>query len=232
MLVRYSLISDASGSFGGLVASHNRSGQYIRTRVRPTNPSSPAQVEVRVIFGNLAITWSTLTDDQRDAWTTYAINVPVTNRLGDPLTLTGHQMFVRNNAARIQAGLDRIDDGPTTFSTALLTKVFVNPNQQPINLLESFFPVVDPWATDIGAAFLIYATRQGSGTVLYRRNPYRFAGSFIGRETPPVPLQALIPAPFELNDNGSNHVFVRYFVVLSDGRMSPPVHERRLIKTT
>ena len=232
MLVRYSVIADASGSLGGIVASHNRSGQYLRARVRPTNPSSPAQVEVRVIFGNLSITWSTLTDDQRDAWTTYAINVPVTNRLGDPLTLTGHQMYLRNNTARIQAGLDRIDDGPTTFSTALLTKVLVNPNQQPTNLLESFFPVVDPWFTDPGAAYLIYATRQSSGTVRYRRNSYRFAGAALAPIDPPVPQSLNIPAPFQMNDNASNHVFVRYFVVLSDGRMSPPVHERRLIKTT
>lgn len=232
MLVRYSLLADASGSFGGLTASHGRSGQTIRARVRPTNPGSASQVQIRTIFTNLSIGWSTLTDDQRDAWTTYAINVPTRNRLGDPLTLTGHQMYIRNNAPRLQAGLSRVDDGPTVFTAPILTKVFVNANGDPTGLLESFFPVVDPWATEVGAAYLIYCTRQQAGTVRYRRVPYRFAGAFLGLPVPPVPLQALIPAPFAMTDNLVNHVFVRYFIIRADGRISAPVHERRPITTT
>lgn len=233
MLVRYSMLADASGSIGGLVASHNRAGQYLRTRVRPTNPSSPAQVQVRTIFANLSTAWATLTDDQRDTWVTYALNVPVTGVFGEPLKLTGHTMFVRSNAARQQAGLARIDNGPTIFAAPILSKVFVNANQQPVNLLETFIPTNDPWATEVGAAFLIYCTRQASGTVQYRRNPYRFAGATLAPFDPPPPRLSLIPAPFTMNDNGSNSVFVRYFIVRADGRMSAPVHEGPvLIKTT
>lgn len=232
MLVRYSIIVAASGSFGGVVASNGRSGPYIRARVRPTNPGSPSQVNVRTIFTNLSIRWSLLTQDQRDAWTTYAINVPGTNRLGDPLTLTGHQMYIRSNVPRVQAGLAQVDDGPTIFAAPILTQVFVNPNQDGPQLLESFIPVNDPWATEVGAAYLIYATRQSAETVVYRRNPYRFAGAFLAPFDPPPPRVADIPVPFTITANLVNHVFVKYFIVRADGRMSAPVHERRLIKAT
>lgn len=232
MLVRYSIFSAASGAFGGVVASRGRAGPYIRTRVRPTNPTSPAQVEVRVIFANLSIEWSNITQGQRDAWTTYATNVPATNAFGDPLILTGHQAYIRSNAPRLQAGLSRVDNGPTVFAAPLLSKVIVTPNSDPSRQLESFFPVDDPWETEVGAAYLIYCTRQNIGTVEYRRNPYRFAGAFLAFPEVPQPLSVSITAPFALTDNLSNHVFVRYFIVRADGRVSSPVHERRLIGTT
>lgn len=232
MLIRYSILTAASGSLGGITASHGRSGQYARARTVPVDPASPFQNQVRIIFGNLSIAWKTLTNAQRSSWATYAANVPVRNRLGNTIFLTGHTTYIRNNAARIQAGLSRIDDGPTVFAAAVLTKVFVNPNGPP-GLLESFFPVVDPWFTETGAAFLIYATRQNGQTVRFRRNPYRFAGAVLAPIEPAVPRVLIVPAPFALDDNFSNSIFVRYFIVTADGRMSPPVSEGpRLIKTT
>lgn len=219
MRVRYSVLADASGSFGGLVASHNRAGQYLRTRVRPTNPSSPAQIRIRTIFANLATAWATLTDDQRDAWVTYAHNVPVTGVFGEPLTLTGHQMFVRSNAARMQAGLDRVDDAPTLFSAVPIPHYFPNPNVSSM-AIEFWIPSADPWTAEAGAAMLVYVTRQAAGTVRYRRTPYRFAGAFPGPLAPPPPRPLDMPTPFAMTDNGSNVVFVKYFIVRADGRMS------------
>lgn len=219
MLVRYSVLADASGSFGGLVASHARAGQYLRTRVRPTNPRTPAQSLVRTIFANLSITWSTLTEDQREAWRTYAINVPVTNAFGDPFNLTGHQMYIRNNAARLQAGLSRIQDGPTVFSGVPLSAITYEPVQT-AGAIFLTINVADPWTTTPGAALLVYVTRQGSGTVRYRRLPYRFFGQpFLGPFTP-VPHEIAFNAPTAITANDSNSIFVRSRVVLPDGRIS------------
>lgn len=220
MLVRYSLLADASGSFGGLVASHGRSGQYIRTRVRPTNPSSSSQVEVRTIFANLSSTWSTLTDEQRDAWVTYALNVPITNALGDPLILTGHQMFIRSNAARLQAGLARVDAAPTVFSGVALSAI----TYIPVAASQALFvtiTVADPWTTTAGAALLVYLTRQGSGTVRFRHLAYRFMGGPFVAPLTPVPFDFAFGGIVRLDANGSNSIFIRSLVVLPDGRISP-----------
>lgn len=219
MRVRYSVLADASGSFGGLVASHNRAGQYLRTRVRPTNPSSPAQVQVRTIFANLATAWATLTDAQRDAWATYAINVPITGVFGEPLVLTGHQMFIRSNAVRLQVGLPRVDDGPTIFSAVEIPFLFPNANAAGPGI-ELFIFEEFPWTSEAGAALVVYNTRQQAGTVRYRRVPYRFASAAFGPLDPagPQPFDSL--SPFAFTDNGSNVVFGKYFVLRADGRMS------------
>lgn len=219
MLVRYSVLADASGSFGGLVASHNRAGQYLRTRVRPTNPSSARQVAVRIIFANLATAWRTLSEDQREAWSTYAINVPVTNAFGEPLTLTGHQMYVRCNSPRMQAGLSRVDDGPTIFAMAAFTPGLLNPNAG-AQAIEVFFLDTDDWANELGGAMLVYSSRQVSPTINYFNGTYRLAGPIVGGAPPPAPaVDGVIPSPFALTDG--NSIFARILVVRADGRLSP-----------
>lgn len=222
MLVRYSVLADASGSFGGLVASYNRAGQYLRTRVRPTNPSTPAQVAIRTIFTNLAVAWSQITEDQREAWRTYAANVPTTNAFGDPLHLTGHTMFVRSNAARLQADLDRVDDAPTTFSGVQLSAITYVPVDNP-NALFVTINVADPWTLTAGAALLVYLTRQGSGTVRYRRLAYRFMGGPFVAPLTPVPFEFSFGGIVALDANGSNSIFIRSLVVMPDGRVSAPL---------
>ena len=78
MLFQGPLISAASGSLGGLTASHNAGGNYLRARVVPTDPQSPRQVSLRQIVGTLSNRWvNTLSQLQRDAWETYAQNVPL-----------------------------------------------------------------------------------------------------------------------------------------------------------
>lgn len=219
MRVRYSILSDAAGAFGGLVASHGRAGQFIRTRVRPTNPSTLAQVQVRTIFGNLSTAWATLTDAQRDAWVTYATNVPVTGIFGDPLTLTGHQAFIRSNAARVQAGLTRVDDGPTTFSGVQLSAL----TYEPVAASGAIFvtiTVADPWTFTAGAALLIYTTFQGSGTVRYRRLAFRFRGGPFVAPVGPIPFEFAFGGLPAMNANGSNSLFIRAIVVMPDGRLS------------
>lgn len=219
MKVRFSILADASGSLGGLVASHNRGGQYLRIRVVPTNPSTGPQVEMRTIFGNLATAWQTITQAQRDAWTTYAINVPITDSMGDPLTLTGQQMYVRNNSARIQAGLTRIDDGPTVFSLDSLSPVAINPTAA-ADLYSIAFTEADAWVTEDDAGLLIYGSRELADTINFFKGPYRFQGIIQGDlATPPTSPDASVTSLFALTVG--NVIFNRALSVRADGRISP-----------
>ena len=217
MKVRYSILADASGSLGGLVASHNRGGQYLRGRVVPTNPSSGPQVEMRTIFGNLASAWQTLTDTQRDAWTTYAINVPITDSMGDPLTLTGQQMYVRNNSARIQAGLARVDDGPVIFSLDSLSPVGLVGSAAADNYSVTF-EETDAWVPEVGAGLLIYGSRELADTINFFKGPYRFMGIIVGAVVPPTSPDTSLTSLFALTEG--NVIFNRALSVRADGRIS------------
>lgn len=117
-----------SGSLGGLTASHNKGGQYLRRRSVPTNPNTARQQAVRAAFGGLVQEWTTtLTEAEREAWRVYAANTPVTNLLGQSILLTGQQWFIASNTPRLQlanAGLTVVGDGqqntaPSTYNTGV-----------------------------------------------------------------------------------------------------------------
>ncbi len=218
MLFKSGVISSASGSFGGLTASRNRGGMYFRARAIPVNPSTGLQVALRTIFGNLASAWQILTEPQRDAWTTYANNVQVINRLGDPITLTGQQMFIRCNTPRMQAGMARIDDGPTIFSLDALSPVTAQPTEAS-QILGITFEETDAWVGEDDAGLLVYGSDQKSDTVNYFKGPYRFANVIPGDGTvPPTSPFTSIINPFALTVD--NHHFTRVLSVRADGRIS------------
>ena len=110
MLFKSALITQASGSIGGMTASRNKGGAYFRARALPTNPNTPEQQAVRGYLGTLANLWTNvLTPANRVLWDFYAFNVPVINAVGDSIQLTGQQMYIRANVPRLQAGLPRVD---------------------------------------------------------------------------------------------------------------------------
>lgn len=115
-----------SGSFGGLVASHNKGGAYFRRRSVPTDPASAGQLRVRQVFGELSQQWLTvLTAAQRLGWDEYAQAVSWTNTLGQTIQLSGINHYIRSNAPRLisqalfldgftaMAGTGRVDEPPT-----------------------------------------------------------------------------------------------------------------------
>lgn len=73
MKVIYTLFNQASGKLAGTVGSKNRGGNYMRSRVVPSNPRSALQARIRTLLASAAASWrSTLTGVQRGSWTTLA----------------------------------------------------------------------------------------------------------------------------------------------------------------
>lgn len=168
----------ASGSSGSQVASHNRFGQYLRARTKPVNPQTAFQSAVRNAVKDLTSRWNgTLTQAQRDAWSVYALNVPVLNRLGDSVTLTGLNMYVRSNTPRIQASMAVVDDAPTDFSLGSLTPPALEVGEG-TNSGTITWATGQDWqaTTSASAAMLVYASRPTAGSINYFTGPYQFAG--------------------------------------------------------
>lgn len=218
MLVKSALITQFSGSIGGLTGSHNRGGQYFRARTVPTNPSSPEQVVVRGATANLVNLWqSALVADQRDLWDTYALNVPFVNRLGDAKFLSGINQYVRSNVGRIQAGLARIDDAPVVFNTGDFTPVTIVPTESS-QLIALAFDNTDVWATESGSILSLYISRPQNDTINYFQGPYRFAGFIEGDDTTPPTSPGSIAAPFAFIEAQKIFGYVRVSRV--DARLS------------
>lgn len=85
----------SSGSIAGTTSSHNRAGQYTRNRRSPVQPvGTGRRAFIRSAFGGASTAWAALTAANQAAWIAYAAGHPITDALGQSITLTGHQMFV------------------------------------------------------------------------------------------------------------------------------------------
>lgn len=219
MIYKSNIITQASGSVGGTTYAHNQGGLYMRARAIPTNPATKYQTEVRDAIRSLTVRWSqTLTAAQRQAWQTYAINVPLPNALGDSRTIGAIAMYTRSNVPRLQAGLAVVDDGPTVMVLPDTGDVTIDITAgEPASASVSYNDSHD-WVSEDGAALLVYSSRPQSPAVNYFKGPWRYAGSILGNsETSPDSPQTVTLA---FDATTTNHVFTYSRLTRADGRLS------------
>lgn len=210
-------LTSASGSIGGTTFAHNRSGLYTRARRVPVNRRTAPQLAVRNILSNLQAAFPTLTAPQIDGWNDCAEYWVVTNKLGQPLKLTAQSWFIKLNTPRVQAGLTRVDDPPVIYNFLSLTAPTVTVTAAGTTASVAFDPT-DDWATAVGGALLVYASRNQNAQKNFYAGPYQLAGSVLGAVIPPT-SPATIALPFVTGPTGSKQFF-RFVAVGVDGRTS------------
>lgn len=218
MLIKSALVTQASGSVGGMTASRNRGGMYLRSRAIPTNPNTGQQQAVRSLMASLMVVWqSVLTPTQRAAWELYATNTPFLNRVGAAIKLSGLNCYVRTNIPRLQATATRIDNAPTIFNLGSLTAPTIASATAATGIISLGITNSDLWATVPGGHLLVYVGRQQNPTINYFRGPYQYAGRVNGAVVPPSsPQNITSPFPFATG----RRIFVRCVAAFADGRLS------------
>lgn len=220
MKFKSQIVTQASGSLGGTTFSRNTGGMYMRARAVPTNPNSPQQQAVRGIFADLTQRWNNSLDGlQRASWLAYAFTVPLIDKLGDSVKVTALNMYIRSNVPRVQSGLARIDDAPTTFNLG----GFTNPTfgiDATANEADVAFDVADAWVGETGSSMLLWAGSPQNATINYFKGPYRYAGRIDGDATTPPTSPAAIALPYAAAVG--QRVFLRVSVTRADGRLSYP----------
>ena len=106
------IVTDGRGKIGGHVASKNRAGAYLRTKVTPSNPNTVAQVQARSVLSSLSQLWSQLTDGQRQGWNDAVKEWGTTDIFGDIKKPSGINLFVKLNANLISVGFPQLLDVP------------------------------------------------------------------------------------------------------------------------
>jgi len=219
MKFKSALVTQVSGSVGGMTGSHNAGGLYFRARAVPVNPNTVQQQAVRNFMSQCAAAWSqTLTQEQRDAWSNYAASVPITDTLGEARFISGISHFVRSNVARLQAGLARIDAGPAVYVLPDFTAPSFAADASDDNVAITFTNG-DAWAGEVGGAMLVFASRPQPASIVYFKGPYRYAGKISGAVSPPA-SPATLDLPFPVVEN--DRVFFQVRVCRADGRLSSP----------
>lgn len=212
------LVTSASGSIGGMTASRNRGGMYLRSRVTPVNPSTGRQQFVRNSMSQLVGLWNQALDAaQRESWDQYAQAVPMQGSLGSEVQLSGVNHFVRTNSAALRCGLSIIEEAPVNFSLApavILDGSGVT-NAGSSNLVVEFDDPEDWTESDLNY-LLVYCSRpENEGKV--PRGPFRFAGFDNGDSVTP-PSSYTFDTPFVMS--AGQRVRIEARLLLADGRLS------------
>lgn len=219
MLFKSGILTQISGSIGGLTGSHNRGGMYFRGRTIPVNPNTPAQSVIRQQMANATNRWANiLTAVQRDGWDSYAENVPLNGPLGNPRNVGGLGMFVRSTVPRAVAGAVQVDDAPILFDTGGFTPVTAPTALDAGDLIGFAFDNTDGWANEGDSHLLLFASRPVNPGINYFTGPYQYAGMIDGDAITPPTSPASIANPFAFTVG--QRVFFRVVVTRADGRYS------------
>lgn len=219
MLFKSPIFAQASGSIAGTVFSRNAGGMYVRSRSNPTNPNTAPQQAVRDAMRTLVYRWSnTLTDEQREAWNTYAFNTPTLNKLGEPTHKTGQQMYLRGNIPRLQAALDFADNPSTTFDLGILTPGFAPSGDESTQMITVPFESTDPWRNDPASALLIYQSRPQNPTRTFGKGPFQLATVKLGDDTTPPVSPVTFTSLFPITEG--QKIFLQIRATYSDGRLT------------
>lgn len=221
MKFKSGLVTQASGSVGGMTASRNRGGLYLRARAMPVNPATAAQTDVRAIFSAAATRWrDVLTATQRNAWDQYAELTPLPDALGEPRNVGGLGMYVRGMVPRRQASLEYVDAGPATTGVPTFTPVVAG-SLDPTAGLGITIVNTDGWASQPTGALLVYMSRGVSEARNFFKGPFQFVGRVLGATpTPPANSQVFTVSVLPFTVTPGLKYFIRTRVVDSLGRTS------------
>lgn len=220
MLFKSPVFSQASGSVAGNTYSRNKGGMYVRSRSLVVTPKTAAQQGAQNAIKTLSSRWQTITAAQRLAWTIYAQNVPMLNKLGESRIIPPLSMYVRSNSPRLQAiGASAIiDAGPTTFSLAVLTTPVpsvVNPAAVSIT-----FTNTDLWATTTGGFLIIQISKPVSPTRVFPKARFSVAAHIVGLTATPPTSPFTFTSPYVFV--AGQQVWFRFRASTADGRLSSP----------
>jgi len=222
MLLKYGpLVSDASGSTGGVTIARNRFGPYMRSRTTPVNPNTDRQTSARAIMAFLAEQWreSPMTAVIREAWETYAGSINWTNRLGDAVSLTGFNAFCMCNGAMINAGGDLVTAGPIALGLPAQDPSFAVTISEATQKLSVVFDDGFDWVDEDQGWLSVQMHQPQSASRNFFGGPWRHAGAIQGDSvTPPTTPDATIDVAYTATETQKTQCRAR--IIREDGRCS------------
>ena len=216
------IVTDGRGKIGGHVASKNRAGAYLRTKVTPSNPNTVAQMQARGVLASLSQQWATLLESQRLAWNEAVKEWGTTDIFGDIKKPSGINLFVKLNANLISVGFPQVLDVPAKSEVPAVVVISATYVLSTGDLLINF-------DTDLanGKRALIRATPKLSAGVSFVKSQFRV----IGQDTvqgATVTLSGVYSSKFGILSAGDN-VYASVQLVLENGQKTTEQKAKVLI---
>ena len=224
-------ITDIVGSIGGTTFARNRSGLYMRSRVKPINPKSARQSAIRAIVAQVSAHWSnTLTAIQRAAWAVFAAAIPAKNKLGETIYLTGFNQFVKSNIALLNGGKAIVPTAPIVLTLPGEDTAFAATVDADTGKISITFDDTRDWLDEDEAHMIIQMGLPKAAGVSFFDGPWRHAGVIDGdNAAPPTSPDASLDVPFSVGDG--QMVFIRGKIQRADGRLSDWFRSHSIVAT-
>ena len=191
MKVKFSGVGmvDGRGKLNGSVASKNRAGAYVRTKVTPVNAQTTFQLAARARLTILSQAWRSLTQPQRDAWNNAVGGYARTDIFGDLRNPTGKNLYARLNANLNSIGVAAISTPPLPSGAgAVVAGALVMTNGGAKTIAHT---------TDTaGHTIQVWATPGVSAGKSFVTNDYRLVTTFVGGAASPANIATAYQARF------------------------------------
>lgn len=163
------IVVDGRNKIGGHVASKNRAGSYLRTKVTPVNPRSPAQVSQRALLASLAQSWRGLTDAQRATFINAVSDYKKTDIFGDMLKPSGFNLYCKLNANLVNVTAGQITEAPAPVGVSVFDSVALTAGVSPGALTMAVSPATLP----SGEVIIVRATPAMSAGKSFVKSEFR-----------------------------------------------------------
>lgn len=200
------IIVAGSGKIGGHVASRNRSGAYLRTKVTPVNPQTSSQLSVRNRLSGISQGWRSLTAAQRASWNQAVGDFAKTDVFGDLKNPSGFNLYQRLNNNLLNIGQSAISSPPLPTAVDYFTSLSLAAEDGTVaeSLAITFAPAI---AADHSVK--VFATAPVSAGVNFVKSEYRQIGVLTNADTSPLDYLSEYQAKFGSTGSAGQKIFIR-----------------------
>lgn len=168
LLVPGPLVSVLSGKVGGTVFARNRGGAYARSYAVPTRVTTSLAQNIKAAFTAASRAYANLSTPQIAAWDQYGAENPVSNRIGQLITLKGQSWYVGCNSRLIF-----LSESEITLPPVLPSPTIALASNPSVDIGDGTVTIdVAAHADDASIIVQIYACRSVSAGKRYVDNLY------------------------------------------------------------
>jgi hypothetical protein len=198
------IIVAGSGKINGFVASKNRAGAYLRTKVTPVNAQTSFQTNVRNRLSAISTAWRGLTAAQQLAWNNAVSLYKGTDIFGDIKTPSGFNLYQRLNNNLQLIGVAVITAPPLPVALPVITSgVLASVHAGAMTLTFTVDPVIT------ASVIEVYATAPLSAGVSFVKSQFRAIGSMPTITSHVSTLTTIYNAKFGAPSVAGQKIFVK-----------------------
>ena len=198
------LVVAGRGKIGGHVASRNRAGAYLRTKVTPVNPATVYQVAVRNRLAGISTDWRGLTAAQRIAWNAAVSDYAKTDIFGDIRNPSGFNLHQKLNNNLVNVAQAQIAAPPLPEAVDAFTSVSLAAANGAQTVTLTYAPAI---AVDHSA--LVYFTPAISPGVSFVKSEYRQTDVIVTADNSPFSIETEYIAKYGVVGAEGMKIFVQ-----------------------